>query len=786
MTSKVGSPVYSSNEILSLTTVLFAEPMPHLLRRLYEVRKILEELLPPAVNESPRLTEAYGRSLYKCPITRCARFFRGFGTRRQRDEHLQGHERSYKCSEKDCDYSELGFVSERELSKHVQLCHGTSSQDFIFPNVRPVSTSKALNDAIDRDDALAIRDICDPVTVNTINETGFLLRAIRKKSLNAAMVVMELLGTTNEVNHRDKRGTTAIHEAMVDVKFEKLLKEILTAGFDVHTRDRGGLNSESLLVKALCGSHFHAVRILLSVDGIDLKSCNKFQLQKGVLLAATEGDDDMLEILFAIAANATPIEELSKWISLTLNNAALYNHESTVSLILKLGRNMGIEGHYKGILKKELPKGLEAITKLLMKRAVDKGIRQSGELHQAAGKGDSATVTRLLEEGADINYGAIQVPTALAAASRSNRVAMMKLLLDKGAKVDARGGESVTPLGAASSTGQMAAIQLLLDKGADPDYGIYPASRKGQTAIIELLLGKGAYVNAYGEHLDDPLNAACLKGHKATVKLLLKNGAGIYARGETADIEFGETWSIEQEVAVRGYGRQKGLYSALCVACGNHQGSLVQLLIELLERSAATEGQKPGKYSNALLRACVSKADLQSVQLLLQCGADANYGPDRPLQQACYVGNHGIVQLLLEYGADVDGRDETKDTALMMAASFGHEEIVKMLLKQGADINAQSNSHGTALIAAARKGKNSSVQLLLENGADPNKPGLDTDSNNLSALSSACRGGNLDVVRLLLKHGADVNAGSGEALKAASSKGDDALVQLLLEYGAQP
>lgn len=142
----------------------------------------LEEISSQTIKNSPVLTEAYGRFVYRCPIVRCTRFFRGFATRHERDKHLKGHERNHRCTEKNCDYVELGFVSEGDLNKHVQLCHGTTSEDSIFPNVRPVSQKKALKDAIDRDDALAIRDICDAQTVHTIGETGFLLQAVKNRA----------------------------------------------------------------------------------------------------------------------------------------------------------------------------------------------------------------------------------------------------------------------------------------------------------------------------------------------------------------------------------------------------------------------------------------------------------------------------------------------------------------------------------------------------------------------------------------------------------------------------
>ena len=767
--------------------------MPFLLRRLLEVRLVLEDLSLQAIKDSPILTEAYGRNLYKCPTIRCTRFLYGFATRHQRDEHLKGHERNHKCPEKDCDYSTLGFVSEGELTKHIPLCHGKSPEEFIFPRVRPISKIKALKDAIDRDDALAIRDICDAQTVQTIGETGFLLRAVKKKSLNAAMVVMELLGTTSEVDHQDKTGQTALHEVVGNVDFEALLEKVLETDVDVQNR---GICQETPLEKALRVGDFHALKRMISIKEVDLKKAcfsDTSPFDSCVVKAAAAGRDDIIQIVLPIAAAHVPVPSMSTWVSAALNEAACHSHKSTVALILTLGRSLGMERHYKRSLQEILHNGLEATAKLLIERSIDlqvqEGIRPKIELRKAAEIGDNATIVKLLRDGADINHGSQNVPTALNAASRGNQLSTMQLLLNKGANIDARSGRWGTPLGAASSKGNRAAIQLLLENGADLQSGVYSASHEGQDVTVSFLLEKGARVNDDGP-CGDALNAACLKGHEATVKLLLKNHAGIYARGEIADFEFGGAWSIElEDYARRRTEQHKGLYSALCVACERGHRHLVQLLLELLEKGTGTEEQRLGKYSHALAQACKGRrGGLEIVQALLRSGADPNYGCPRALYHACSVGNQDIAQLLLEHGVDVNGRiEENGTTALMKATASGNVNLVKMLLKAGSDVDAESPVYyGTALMVACDLYHKSLVQLFLEHGADVNKQVSCSSSGSNSALSRACRlKENMGIVRMLLENGADVNLGSGEALKIASLHKNSAIVQLLLEYGAK-
>ncbi|KAL7918350.1 ankyrin repeat-containing domain protein [Trichoderma austrokoningii] len=57
-------------------------------------------------------------------------------------------------------------------------------------------------------------------------------------------------------------------------------------------------------------------------------------------------------------------------------------------------------------------------------------------------------------------------------------------------------------------------------------------------------------------------------------------------------------------------------------------------------------------------------------------------------------------------------------TALRAAAIKGNKETIELLLEHGADVNAQGGPYGNALYAATLEGRANTVQILLENGAD--------------------------------------------------------------------
>ncbi|KAF0740052.1 hypothetical protein Ae201684P_016152 [Aphanomyces euteiches] len=95
------------------------------------------------------------------------------------------------------------------------------------------------------------------------------------------------------------------------------------------------------------------------------------------------------------------------------------------------------------------------------------------------------------------------------------------------------------------------------------------------------------------------------------------------------------------------------------------------------------------------------------------------------LMYAANRGHKDVVELLLNYLAEVDHVDHTGKTALMMAAEVGSEEVVQVLIEHEADVDIQQTSaaddgivNNTALAYAAIAGHYEVVEILLESLAD--------------------------------------------------------------------
>ncbi len=100
--------------------------------------------------------------------------------------------------------------------------------------------------------------------------------------------------------------------------------------------------------------------------------------------------------------------------------------------------------------------------------------------------------------------------------------------------------------------------------------------------------------------------------------------------------------------------------------------------------------EQSDEYS--FLYTVASKADLETAQVLVECGANVNQeGPSplflTPLCGAAEGGQLELVRFLLSHGAFIDGVGCTSVSPLMLAAREGHLDVVRCLLDAGAEVN---------------------------------------------------------------------------------------------------
>lgn len=107
---------------------------------------------------------------------------------------------------------------------------------------------------------------------------------------------------------------------------------------------------------------------------------------------------------------------------------------------------------------------------------------------------------------------------------------------------------------------------------------------------------------------------------------------------------------------------------------------------------------------------------------------------DTPLLVACKHGNSDIALFLIEYGVDVNARNDKIETALMYACKNNLIEVVKILVKLNVDVNIQNEDDITALMFAAKEDNIDIINILLSSGALVSTL---TDKNGFTAMDLA-------------------------------------------------
>ena len=98
---------------------------------------------------------------------------------------------------------------------------------------------------------------------------------------------------------------------------------------------------------------------------------------------------------------------------------------------------------------------------------------------------------------------------------------------------------------------------------------------------------------------------------------------------------------------------------------------------------------------------------------------DARHSVVKPtLHNVARLGDAEWCRVMLEGGADVEGKDGSGFRAIHRAALYGHNDTVAVLLEHGADVNAEYGDGFTPLRLATLYGHADTAALLREHGGE--------------------------------------------------------------------
>ena len=348
---------------------------------------------------------------------------------------------------------------------------------------------------------------------------------------------------------------------------------------------------------------------------------------------------------------------------------------------------------------------------------------------------DPAVCRVFIDAGADIETKDEKGRTLLHYACGSGALDIVKMLVEAGAGVCARDDEGSACLTLATYFGHTETVRYLVGlpevdvnhRHTDSNTALHCAVEKEHTDVVQLLIDAGADIETKDNNGRSPLHCACESGALDIVKMLVEAGAGV---------------------------RDTDNEGSTCLIIASYFGhtETVRCLVGLPE----VDVNHRHTDSNTVLHCAVEQTHTGVVQLLIDAGADIetkdNHGRS-PVHCACVSGALDVVKMLVRVGAGVCVTDCRGATCLTLASYCGHTETVRYLVGlPEVDVNHRDSDSNTVLHWAVEQTHTGVVQLLIDAGAD-----IETkDNHGHPPLHYACDSGALDIVKMLVEAGAGV------------------------------
>jgi ankyrin repeat protein len=312
---------------------------------------------------------------------------------------------------------------------------------------------------------------------------------------------------------------------------------------------------------------------------------------------------------------------------------------------------------------------------------------------------------------------------------------------------------------------------------------LYILAELNMTCLIRILGSASCCMDVEDERYGCPLLAAVAMDRNEAVEMFLES---IEVQPEYSNLVTAVGGRQVQDRLDRRYATRNLTYSKSKDVVGNAIDFYNDRVVARAIASGKFQIDSQNSSASSIVRWAFRNRFETLVKLLLDGDstlvAGIGAGVYNPLHIAAEEGHLGMIEVLLEAGADIDAVKNNR-TALFLATSRGNKEAVALLLDRGADANARGGDHSSAILEASSQGNKEIVDLLIEKGADVNAIAVE----GYTALQKASIKGHKEIVELLIDRGADVNAKGyfyGTGIQAASRNGHKEIVELLLDKGA--
>lgn len=360
--------------------------------------------------------------------------------------------------------------------------------------------------------------------------------------------------------------------------------------------------------------------------------------------------------------------------------------------------------------------------------------------------------------------------TALHWAVEDRNIKVVRKLIKKGANVNQLDSSQRTTLYQPAVNGDIEITKILIMNKVNPNVedlmnltALYEAARNGHKEVVRFLMKNGADVRKNGALKLTPLHIAVANVDRAMVNYIIKNDENIDKNIEIVDV-FG--------------------WTSVYWAATKNDISILKALLKCMSNHGADGNLEDNLIGRSPLHIAVTNGNVEAVELLIDYGAEVNYKDAwgwTPFNCAAARGNIEVMNCLIAHGANIETNDLQKIS--LSICPYNYLEAVTTIIQLGIWKDVMKLMGAEFLRCAAGHGDTLMVHALLEAGVNANAG----DDLGLTALHKAAKYNHPEVVRILILYGANVNAQNdlGESpLTYAVEHRNWIVVTTLLCYGA--
>ncbi|OJJ70060.1 hypothetical protein ASPBRDRAFT_56797 [Aspergillus brasiliensis CBS 101740] len=719
-------------------------------------------------------------------------------------------------------------ANDRRVMETLQLLGWKSAKEFELLLSATEPTAEAIAEKLF---ASALR-LCDVKTVALMLDAGMKMNLILAHEEGVNLLNSKDPAIRHTILARDEEATRLLlsHGATVTSSClasaaihssEKLFMDLLDAFSEVGARD--GWQDASALGHAVTHGRVGIIKMLLRA-GAGLSELTAISFDGDLVftdvlgLGAMTGDMEIIALLLEEYSDVDPAVTRLPYVS-PLTLAVEVNSVEITQLLLKKGVDLEVADRnwQMTLLERAVKKENVQLCGILLQHGADvngprTNTKLTSALLEAVKRGCLDIASLLIQNGAQVNEVYSTAPgTVLGAAIEQGHLAMIQML--QGAGGDMAFSINLQRIGNLDTAMHLSKIGILPDILLICGHDILTAAVLAKDAkLVQYLLGGGfefeQLIAARNEKTT--LGAAIQTGNHSCVEILLARGARVTDCDLTEAVK-GTDVALLRRLLSQFVGNGP---SAVGAVISRRRLDLLQLLLDAgvspIGIPQSQDGWKTEKMHlespESVLEIAARDGDKEILQLLLQSVPWDPKLSGRALTVAVICAKHGLVDCLLESGADVGqdvrihhppGQDEYGGYIL------GHTEVINPLqaavkrqqisvverLAPVSDINhlGAGARRRTALQHAVENGNMELINLLLDLNFDIN--GAPATDNGATALQIAAMRGYLGIARMLIKQGANVNADGARdngrtALEGAAEHGRIDMLQLLHEAGA--